>query len=109
MREIKSNNEIIIYSYPLTDFNISDKAIWINTRMDTPEVRLPSLYDRIFIPKSLAFIDNKSNRLFISKKMIDKIILDYKKDHIRYKYSLSAPIIHNINFDRWKAAMGLNN
>lgn len=106
---IEQEDTIKIYEYPLKYFQQSDKAIWINTRWDTHELRLQSLHSRMFIPRSCSFIDNKMGRLFISKYLMDKIVSEYKRDHYQYKFYLPSPTIHNISVSRWSNAKGRHN
>lgn len=106
---IESDSQVEIAVYPLDAFGRSDKAIWINTRWDTPEVRLPSLYDKIFLPMNHVFIDNRKNRLFISNKLMKEILDKYRRSNYQYKYYLPPPKIIKIDWSRWVNARGRRN
>lgn len=88
-----------VNEYDLRDFNLSEKAIWLVTRWDTPELRLPSIYKNIFIPKSQVAIKYSNKRIFIP----DWIIVNISSQLGQYKAYIPEPIkIYTVSKDTWE-------
>lgn len=88
-----------VNEYDLRDFNLSEKAIWLVTRWDTPELRLPSIYKNIFIPRSQVAIKYNNKRIFIP----DWIIVNISSQLGQYKAYIPVPDkMYTVSKDNWE-------
>ena len=90
-----------INQYKLSDFHVSNKAIWLVSKWSTPEVRQPSLYKNIFIPVSQVAFKPADNLLYIPDWLVESI---HKNNATSlYKYQFPTPIlVHNVEKEKWE-------
>ena len=90
-----------INQYKLSDFHISDKAIWIGAKWSTPELRLPPRYKNIFIPINQVAFKYVDNLLYIPEWLVESI---HKNNRMSsYKYDFPRPIlVHEVTKEMWE-------
>jgi len=92
---------MLINQYKLSDFNVSEKAIWLVAKWSTPELRLPPRYKNIFITTSQVAFKYVDDLLYIPQWLVDSINKEHRMDP--YKYEFPRPLlVHDVTKEMWE-------
>lgn len=88
---------ITINFYKKSDFNISEKGIWLVAKWRTPELRLPTRYKNIFISKY--HVAEYRDMVCIPQSTMDKALEDLDS---YYKVHIPTPVISKeADYNKW--------